>query len=390
MNKPAVVQSKPPAPEATATAIRNAAPEFKVRRAKMGDLECLYALEVATFETDRLSRRRMKHWIKADNGILLLAEQDGQLLGYALALLHRGTRLARLYSLAVSPEARGRGVARRLMKKLEKRAARQGKLFLRLEVAQDNHPAIKLYESLGFVTFGTFPNYYEDHRDALRMQKRIRYMEENLKHLEVPWYQQTTSFTCGPSALMMAMAALDRRIKTSQEMELDIWREATTIFMTSGHGGCHPIGLALAAQERGFRANVIINKREPLFVDSVRGQEKKDILTVVHNHYKDLARKAGISVSYSNVTQKQVEQYLEEGALVLMLISTYRMDGKKAPHWVVVTATDNECLYVHDPDPTEDEQTALDCQYMPIPRSEFDRMSVFGRNQLRTAVIVRK
>jgi hypothetical protein len=51
---------------------------------------------------------------------------------------------------------------------------------------------------------------------------------------------------------------------------------------------------------------------------------------------------------------------------------------------------DDECLYVHDPDPTEGEQSALDCQYLPILRRDFDRMSVFGRNQLRTAVIVRK
>jgi len=356
----------------------------------MGDLASLFELETATFETDRLSRRRLKHWIRAENGILLLAEADGHLLGYGLALLHRGTRLARLYSLAVSPQARGKGIARKLMKRLEKRAAKKGKLFMRLEVAQDNIPAIKLYKKLGFVTFGTFHDYYEDHRDALRMQKRIRYMEENLKHLEVPWYQQTTSFTCGPAALIMAMAALDHRLPASQELELDIWREATTIFMTSGHGGCHPIGLALAARARGFRANVFINKPEPLFVDSVRAQEKKEILTVVHNHYIKLAKEAGIRISYTNVSQKQVEQCLEEGALVLMLISTYRLDGRKAPHWVTITAIDDQCLYVHDPDPTEGEQSDFDCQYMPILRSDFDRMSVFGKNQLRTAVIIRR
>lgn len=360
-----------------------------IRRARQEDLEALYALEVATFDTDRLSRRRMQHWIRADNGILLLAEQDGGLLGYCLALLHRGTRLARLYSLAVSPQARGKGVAAGLMSRLEKMAVDRGKLFMRLEVAKDNSAAIHLYEKLGFVVFGTFEDYYEDHRDALRMQKRIRYVPENLRHRDVPWYQQTTPFTCGPASLMMAMAALDSTARPSQELELDIWREATTIYMTAGHGGCHPIGLALAAQSREFQATVMINKTEPLFVEGVRTAEKKQVLTVVHNHFVEQAEQAGVPIVNGNITQRQLEEFLDEGALVLMLISTYRMDSRKAPHWVTITAMDDECLYVHDPDPIEGEQSALDCQYLPILRRDFDRMSVFGRNQLRTAVIVR-
>ncbi|MCB1669767.1 MAG: GNAT family N-acetyltransferase/peptidase C39 family protein [Gammaproteobacteria bacterium] len=362
----------------------------RVRPAGLDDLERLYALEVATFETDRLSRRRMQYWIRAENGILLLAEQGEKLLGYCLTLLHRGTRLARLYSLAVSPEARGQGIAVELIQRLEKLAVQRGKLFMRLEVAKDNQAAIQLYKKLGFVTFGTFEDYYEDHRDALRMQKRIRHVEANLRRQEVPWYQQTTGFTCGPAALMMVMTALDRSIRPSQELELDIWREATTIYMTTGHGGCHPIGLALAAQSRGFEASVMINNTEPLFVEGVRTTGKKQILTVVHNHFVAQAVQAGVPVTHANITQKQLEQFLDEGALVLMLISTYRMDSRKAPHWVAVTAIDDQCLYVHDPDPTEDEQSALDCQYLPILRRDFDRMSVFGRNQLRTAVIVRK
>lgn len=364
--------------------------KFDVRPARMEDLDRLYDLEVATFDSDRLSRRRMQHWIQADNGILLIADEDGQLLGYCLALFHRGTRLARLYSLAVSPQARGKGVARKLLRRLEKMAAKRGRLFMRLEVAQDNIPAISLYQKLGFVAFGTFEDYYEDHRDALRMQKRIRYMEGNLKHRSVPWYQQTTHFTCGPAALMMAMAALDKKVRLRQQLELDIWRDATTIFMTAGHGGCHPIGLALAAQARGFHSSVMINTRAAPFVDSVRGQDKKQILEVVHEHFVEQAREAKISVKYGDVTQKRIEQWLDDGALVLMLISTYRMDQKKSPHWVAITAIDDECLYVHDPDPIEGEQSALDCQYLPILRSDFDKMSVFGRSRLRTAVVVRK
>ena len=73
--------------------------------------------------------------------------------------------------------------------------------------------------------------------------------------------------------------------------------------------------------------------------------------------------------------------------MILVLISTWRLDRKKAPHWVAITAIDEECLYINDPDPG-DNQSALDCQSMPIARSDFDRMSLFGRDRLRTAVVI--
>jgi hypothetical protein len=55
---------------------------------------------------------------------------------------------------------------------------------------------------------------------------------------------------------------------------------------------------------------------------------------------------------------------------------------------VVLSAFDDEFFYLHDPDPEEGLQTDLDCQYLPIARSDFDRMARFGRDRLRTAVII--
>lgn len=69
------------------------------------DLNALEQLEQQSFVSDRLSRRSFRRWIKAHHGLLLLAEDHRGLLGYGLVWLHKGTRLARLYSLAVSPLA---------------------------------------------------------------------------------------------------------------------------------------------------------------------------------------------------------------------------------------------------------------------------------------------
>lgn len=362
----------------------------RIREATIDDLDPLYAIEMECFATDRLSRRRMKHWILAQNRVLLVAEDIAGLLGYGLALLHRGTRLARLYSIAVTARARGTGLGTQLLQELEAGAAEKGRLYMRLEVARDNAPAIALYQNHGYQIFDTYEDYYEDHRDALRMQKRIRYRPANLLNREVPWYQQTTSFTCGPAALMMAMSSLDRQRPMTQKEELDIWREATTIYMTSGHGGCHPIGLALAAHARGFEAQVNINKESPAFVAGVRNPHKKAVMTTVDEQFREKARVAGVKVRKRDVTQGLIDHWLKQGYAVLMLISTYNMDGKKMPHWVTVTGMDDLCLYVHDPDPDEESQTPLDCQHMPIAREDFARMSVFGSERLRTAVVLKR
>lgn len=366
---------------------------FHFRPATLEDLDSLVAIEQTCFSQDRLSKRSLRRWIQSRHSIFLVIEQarvkEKPLAGYGLVWCHRGTSLARLYSLAVLPTMRGHGLAKNLLLELEKRTAEQGRLFMRLEVAKNNQAAIGLYESLGYRTFGEYSDYYDDHTDALRMQKTIRQMSAQQIQRATPWYQQTTEFTCGPAALMMAMASLDESVVLSQPLELDIWREATTIFMTSGHGGCHPVGLALAARARGFEAIVTLNTQQPLFVDGVRSENKKRILGVVHQQFLAKAELRGVNITYQEISQQQVADWLQQGYAVLILISTFRLDGKKAPHWVTVTGIDDACFYVHDPDLDDKAQRAIDCQHLPIARQDFDRMSAFGSGRLRTAVAIR-
>jgi len=362
---------------------------FLIRPVEDRDQDDLVTLEEASFAGDRLSRRRFQHWIKASNRVFLVAEKEQKVLAYGLVFLHKGTRLARLYSIAVSGEARGQGIGKALLLALEQAASEKGRFAMRLEVAKGNAGAIKLYESLGYRSFGEYHDYYTDHGDALRMQKRIRRLDPKQLIHPVPWFQQSTEFTCGPASLLMAMASLDKKIRPSQGLELDIWREATTIFMTSGHGGSHPLGLALAAKKRGFAVTTYISTDKPLFLEGVRTEKKKEIMRTVDQQFRVRAKKEGVKLVVSDLTQKQIANALVRHHAILMLISTYLMDGKKAPHWVAVTGMDEDCIYVHDPDVDEKLQDALDCHHIPIAREHFAKMSTFGNDRLRTAVILK-
>lgn len=366
----------------------------QIRQANSKDLAALVALEEACFETDRLSIRSFKHYLKSTKSMMLVAQNDNAFLGYGLVLMRKGTRLARLYSIAVSQHARGLGVGKLLLSHLEQAAMDSDKLFMRLEVACNNHSAIRLYEDAGYRSFGLYENYYGDEQDALRMQKSLWQSTDHGPLNAYPWYQQTTEFTCGPASLLMAMKSLDPNTVMDQANELDIWRQATTIFMTSGHGGCHPIGLAIAAKEMGFEPKVIINTNDTLFLDGVRSEHKKNIIQAVDKRFKQKADDLGIEVAIQDPDIYTLRTHIEQGATMLCLISTYRLDGKKTPHWVAVTHIDDHCLYFHDPDPDlpfieNSNQHNTDAQHIPLALEDFAKMSAFGKNKLRTAVLIK-
>jgi ribosomal protein S18 acetylase RimI-like enzyme len=147
-----------------------------IRPARLTDLDELEQLEQACFTSDLLSRERLRHWIRADNGILLVARgeaPDAALLGSCLVLLRRNSRKARLYSIATAPAARGQGLGAKLLAAAETAARKQGCDTMRLEVAEDNARAIELYRANGYTQFGFLEGFYEDGRNALRLQKPL-------------------------------------------------------------------------------------------------------------------------------------------------------------------------------------------------------------------------
>ena len=74
-------------------------------------------------------------------------------------------------SVAVAPDARGRGVGKVLMEFAELRWPEARHLFLC--VSSFNAEARRLYERLGFSTVGTLENYVIDGADEILMHKRL-------------------------------------------------------------------------------------------------------------------------------------------------------------------------------------------------------------------------
>lgn len=361
-----------------------------IRRADLHDLTTLVEIEKRCFDSDRLSRRNFRHLLTKGHAATLVITRQQVMLGYVMVLFNRGTSLARMYSIAVVPEARGQGLGQELIEAAEQTARDEGCVYMRLEVRRDNQASIELYKKLGYRLFGRHDDYYEDHMEALRFEKLlVPRLSPDITH--VPHYQQTLEFTCGPAALLMAMHALDDSVELDRRHELRLWRESTTIFMTSGHGGCGPYGLALSAMHRGFGVEIFLNDEGALFIDSVRSEEKKEVIRLVQEDFLDEINAHGIPVHQTPLTLAEMKEHFEAGRIPVVLISSYRIYKEKFPHWVVVTGFDDRFIYVHDPYVDVDEgKTLMDCLDMPILQSDFERMARYGKSGLRAALIISK
>jgi len=360
------------------------------RIALPGDLSQLVALEQLSFDSDRISRRQFRHLLSKANAAVLVKECDSQLLGEVVVLFNRATSTARIYSIAVAPRARGQGIARQLVQVAEATAWEHRRAWMRLEVRKDNAASIALFESLGYRRFGEHRHYYEDRADAWRYEKTLR-PAAGIELLPIPYYRQSLDFTCGPAALMMAMHALDPAIEPSRKLELRLWREATTIFMTSGHGGCGPFGLGLAAAKRGFAVEIYVSDPGVHFVDSVRDPEKKHVIALVQDDMQEQLLELGVAIHHRELDPQQLRKHFQTGAIPLALLSSWQIYEARVPHWVVINGFDDHFVYVNDPYVDSDKgETELDSINMPIANDTFHHIARYGRRALRAIVLLSK
>lgn len=359
-----------------------------IRSATRADRTALEQLEKRAFDSDRLSPRSLRRLVDTAHALRLVGETAGQIVVDAFVLLRGRTSLARLYSLAVDPEWRGRGFGRTMLDAVEAAVTEAGRSVLRLEVREDNAVARALYTGAGYREIGRRADYYADGCAAIRMEKTLRPVPTPVVST-VPFYAQTLAFTCGPACLMMAMAALGWREPCDRVRELRIWREATLVFMAGGHAGCEPYGLAAAARRRDFAAEVWITGDAPLFVETVRDPDKRDVIALVQHDHRETALGLGAVTGPGLVSLERLSFALEDGCVPLVLISSYRLYGVREPHWIVVTGVDTRFVYIHDPyiDRTHG-RSGIDATHIPVARTEFERMTRFGRARRQAACII--
>lgn len=118
---------------------------------------------VAQIEKDSFSQPRSRQGfldaMDLPQNIILVAEEDGEILGYQCTYVSFDE--GELTNIAVKRTARGQGVGQHLIRKLQEKAVESGVERIVLEARVTNDTAIALYEKMGFINLGIRKNLYE-------------------------------------------------------------------------------------------------------------------------------------------------------------------------------------------------------------------------------------
>jgi ribosomal-protein-alanine N-acetyltransferase len=129
-------------------------------------------LEALLFEgDDPWPERAFLAELEAKHIYYVAARSEGKLIGYAgIARLGRVRPYEyEIHTIGVDPAYQGQGIGRRLVTEILEFASRS---VVFLEVRTDNVPAIRLYESFGFVNVGLRRRYYRaSGADAYTMKR---------------------------------------------------------------------------------------------------------------------------------------------------------------------------------------------------------------------------
>jgi len=148
-----------------------------IRPAVEADIAAMVAIERASF-SDPWTAAAMASTLRYDHMRVLVAEERGDLsgdgagrpLGYVVAMI-AGSE-AEIADLAVSPDARRRGIGRALIDRLLAGLETEGVESVFLEVRESNHAARRLYESRAFRGIGRRRGYYRlPPEDALLLKR---------------------------------------------------------------------------------------------------------------------------------------------------------------------------------------------------------------------------
>jgi [ribosomal protein S18]-alanine N-acetyltransferase len=158
--------------------------QVMVRRAVAADIDRVFEIDRAALYVSHWSRNVYEKYEgepREDffHRCLLVAVEDGVVIGFAAGSFLEGDDAALLENLTVDVNWRRRGVARALCAALIDWAKSEGALGLDLEVRVTNEAARALYASLQFVEQGRRKKYYRDpEEDGVLMGLRFRQVSD--------------------------------------------------------------------------------------------------------------------------------------------------------------------------------------------------------------------
>jgi ribosomal-protein-alanine acetyltransferase len=136
--------------------------EIKIETATVKQLDKLYTIEEQCFNEEAFSRQQIAYLLTDYNTIALAAKNNTDIAGFIIVQIEAedSKEFGHIVTLNIPPNYRKKGVATKLIQEVEALLKQRSINECHLEVREDNHPAIKLYQKLGYQTAGKLERYY--------------------------------------------------------------------------------------------------------------------------------------------------------------------------------------------------------------------------------------
>lgn len=149
---------------------------MKLRAYNPDDFEALYRVEEQCFEVPiRFDREYMQELLARKGSIAFVIEMRNGIAGFAIVSAHKKAHqnYAYIETLEVLEEFRGRGLARKLLTRLEACARHSHASLMVLHVDCTNEHAIRLYVKCGYSKVKEHLNFYPNGHTAFIYKKEL-------------------------------------------------------------------------------------------------------------------------------------------------------------------------------------------------------------------------
>ncbi|MFH1289783.1 MAG: peptidase C39 family protein [Nanoarchaeota archaeon] len=180
--------------------------------------------------------------------------------------------------------------------------------------------------------------------------------------LPVPFFKQTTPLNCGPAALRMILAYLDK------DPGIEILEEKTGI---KEGKGTNTIQLANATATIGFKTKLFTlhlsynEENKDLNFNKQYDDMTQDKFKVWLQKAKDL----GVEMQEKSISQEKLLSFVTESSLPIVLLDFNVIRNKEGyhGHFAPIVGYDEENIYIHNHGMKDTQE------FMPVKRDLFDK-----------------
>lgn len=214
-------------------------------------------------------------------------------------------------------------------------------------------------------------------------------------HDELVYYGQTTEFTCGAVAALIAVDHLGHPLLTetggeeNRNVEFLLWRQATNF------PACEPVGLGVATietlRQAGSDAEVDIHVSldGPVLLNTRVPGGDGGFRAMLQAESRLRAEQLGRPVITDWVPIETIAEHLRAGSQVLLLIDDELMMNDAVPHWVVAHSLRDDVVLLQDPwIDAEGGETWVDAHDLPVGLDDVDLMTTYDDPAVRGIIVI--